>query len=75
MTVVHLNESQMILEPLVVLHGGSVLEITLFEYLFRFVLHLFALGGVAVVVLWGTEVVSAVRSGVVEKLGGRENNP
>ena len=65
----------MTLEPLVVLHGGSVLEITLLEYLFRFVLHLFALGGVAVMVLWGTEAVSAVRSEIVEKLGGRENDP
>ncbi len=57
------------------LHGGTGLEITLIEYLFRVVLHLFAFGGIAVIVFWGLEGVSAIHSGVVEERSGRENDP
>lgn len=57
----------------VVLHGGAALEITLLEYLFRVVVYLFAFGGVAVVGFCGLEVVSAIRSRVVE--GDGANDP
>ena len=59
----------------VVFHGGVGLELTLLEYLSRVVFYLFAFGGVAVVIFWGTDVVRGVRSGVVEKLNRRENAP
>ncbi|MFC4550104.1 MULTISPECIES: hypothetical protein [Halorussus] len=59
----------------VVFHGGVGFELTLLEYLSRVVFSLFAFGGVAVVVFWGTDVVRGVRSRVVEKLNRRENDP
>ena len=57
----------------VVLHGGAALEITLLEYLYGVGVSLFTVGSVAVVVFYGLEVVSAIRSRVVE--GGRANEP
>ena len=44
------------------------------EYLFRVVLFLFAFGGVAVILFWALEVVSAIRSEIVEKWSGGEND-
>ncbi|GAA0241850.1 hypothetical protein [Haladaptatus pallidirubidus] len=59
----------------VILHGGSVLEITLIEYLFRLVLYLFVFGGIAIIVFWGLEVVSVISSEVVKKWSGAKNDP
>ena len=58
----------------VILHGGPVFEITSLEYLFRVVLFLFAFSGVAVILLWGLEVVSTIHSEIVEKWSGGEND-
>jgi hypothetical protein len=58
----------------VILHGGPVLEITAFEYLFRVVLYLFAFGGIAAIIFWGLGVISAIHSAVSEKRGGK-NDP
>ena len=58
----------------VILHGFG-LEITLLEYLIRVVLYLFAFGGIAVVVFWWLEGVSAIHSGVGEKWSGEKNDP
>ena len=58
----------------VILHGGSGLEITLLGYLFRVVLHLFAFGGVVVLVLWGLDVVGNIHSGTMEKWNSEEND-
>ena len=65
----------MIPSSLFVLHGGSVLEITLLEYAFRFVLHLFALGGLAAAVFGGFEVAGAIRASGGEKPDRTGNDP
>ena len=48
--------------PSAVLHGGSGLEVTLLEYLFRALFHLLAFGGVAVLVLRGAGAIEAAYS-------------
>ena len=58
----------------IILHGGFGLEITLFDYLIRVVLYLFAFGGIAVIVFWGLDVVRAIRSRIVDKWSSREND-
>ncbi|MFC7237661.1 hypothetical protein ACFQS4_05425 [Saliphagus sp. GCM10025317] len=57
----------MIFESIIILHGGSVVEVTLLEYLLRVVLYLFAFGGIAAFVVWGLETASAIRSRTVKK--------
>ena len=71
---VRLPEPRVAPATFVILHGVGF-EITLLEYLSRVVLHLFALGGVAAIVLWGTDAVRTVRSTVVESWGSWENDP
>ena len=71
---VRLPEPRMAPATFVILHSAGF-EITLLEYLSRVVLYLFAFGGVAAIVFWGTDAVRAVRSGVVERWGGGENDP
>lgn len=58
----------------VILHGFGP-EITLLEYLIRIVLYLSAFGGVAAIVFWGLDGVSAIHSGVVEKWSGEKDDP
>ncbi|WP_312911739.1 hypothetical protein [Natronosalvus caseinilyticus] len=56
----------MIIESNIILHGGSVVEFTLLEYLLRVVLSLFAFGGIAAFVVGGLKIASAIRSRTVE---------
>ena len=51
-------------EPFIVLHGGGP-ELALIEYLSRVLLHLLAIGGIAVLALWGSSAVETVRSAFV----------
>ena len=60
--------------PFVILHGGTGLDITLLEYLFRVVLHLLGFGGVAGIALWGMDAARTVRSGVAETWGDGKND-
>lgn len=64
----------MIPASFVVLHGGSILEITFLGYLFLVVLYLFAFGGIAVIVFEALGVVSVIYSRVVEKCGTEKND-
>lgn len=48
--------------PSLLLHAGHGLGTTLFEYLYRVLLHLLAFGGLAALLLWGEAAATVVRS-------------
>ncbi|MFC7213528.1 hypothetical protein ACFQO4_05450 [Saliphagus sp. GCM10025334] len=56
----------MIFESIIILHGGSIVEVTLLEYLLHVVLYLFAFGGIAAFVVGGLKIASAIRSRTVK---------
>lgn len=64
----------MALASFIILHGNSVLEVTFLEYLFRVVIYLFVLGGIAVFVFWTLGVIGVIRSAVVEKRGSEKGD-
>lgn len=64
----------MVLPTFVLLHVGHGLELTLLEYLARVLLHLLALGGVALVVLRLADVAGALRSAFHARRDGGETD-
>ena len=58
---------------IIILHGGTGVELTLLEYVARVARYLVAFGGVAAIAFYGLAVVGAIRSAVVERRG--ENDP
>jgi hypothetical protein len=63
----------MVLPSLVILHTGTGLDTTLFEYLSRVALYLFAFSGIAGIVFWGIDVVRTIHSGIVDIWDERTN--